>query len=194
MPQTDNLHRLNERAEVDLQLIRSMMQRRVKVVPMPGWGIFAIGLIGLITAYFTRNLQSIDWIAAWGIAAIVAVSVALLISNWHIHQSGKSIYVGSYNRFWLNLLPGFFSAALLSGLLIALDHPEFLSALWLLLYGVAVSAAGSHSIPLVRWMGAAFLLLGTVSVFFPSQNLDMALGFGGLHLLFGVLITRANDD
>lgn len=189
-----NLYRLDERAGIDLRLIRSMMQQAVLVVPMPGWGIFVVGLIGLIASYLTRYLQALAWVAGWGLAAVVAVVLALLISSWHIRATGKSIYVGSYSRFWLSLLPAFLSAAVLTWLFVDINQTAWLPALWLLLYGVAVIAASSHSILLVRWMGIGFLLLGIFSVFVPTGNIAMAIGFGGLHLLFGLLITRAKLD
>lgn len=189
-----NLYRLDERAGVDLKLIRSMMQQAAQVVPLPGWGIFAVGLIGLLASYLTRNFQALNWVAGWTVAAITAVLLALLISSWHIRTTGKSIYVGGVMRFWLSLMPGFISAAVLTWLFVEINQTSYLPALWLLLYGVAVTAASHHSIALVRWMGIGFLILGSVSVFFPSGNIAMGLGFGGLHLFFGLLITRANRD
>ena len=41
-------------------------------------------------------------------------------------------------------------------------------------------------------MGACFMLLGAVSFLLPAgwANELMALGFGGLHILFGLLIAR----
>ncbi len=194
MNETGKLYRLDERAGIDLKLIRTMMEQAVQVVPMPGWGIFAVGVIGVLASFFTRNLQGVDWVAGWTGCAVVAVLLALFISSWHIRTTGKSIYVGGVTRFWLNLLPGFVSAGVLTWLFIQLDQIAYLPALWLLLYGVSVTAAASHSIPLVRWMGLGFLILGVVSVFAPASNLAMGLGFGGLHLVFGLLITRASHD
>lgn len=192
--ETGKLYRLDERAGIDLKVIRTMMEQAVQVVPMPGWGIIAVGFIGLLAAFFTRNLQEMNWVAGWAVSAVTAVILALLISSWHIRTTGKSIYVGGVTRFWLSLLPGFVSAGALTWLFIQINQIAYLPALWLLLYGVSVTAAASHSIPLVRWMGIGFLILGTVSVFAPSSNLAMGLGFGGLHLVFGFLITRASHD
>jgi hypothetical protein len=40
-------------------------------------------------------------------------------------------------------------------------------------------------------MGTGFLLIGGVALFFPAWgNVLMALGFGGLHIIFGVWIAR----
>jgi hypothetical protein len=50
---------------------------------------------------------------------------------------------------------------------------------------------GAFSIPLLPAMGFCFLVAGTVALFFPIWgNLLMAIGFGGLHIIFGAWIAR----
>ena len=55
-----------------------------------------------------------------------------------------------------------------------------------------MTTAGSHSIRVVPLLGMSFMLLGGAALFTPVEwgNLWMALGFGGLHLGFGLLIAR----
>ncbi|MFN2420945.1 MAG: hypothetical protein ABR527_06145 [Gemmatimonadota bacterium] len=57
-------------------------------------------------------------------------------------------------------------------------------------YDAGVVAAGVHSIPVVPVMGAAFMTAGALSLLAPSgaQDVVMAIGFGGLHLVFGAII------
>jgi hypothetical protein len=45
-------------------------------------------------------------------------------------------------------------------------------------------------------MGVAFVVLGLTSLFLPdrSQIYMLGAGFGGLHVLFGLLIGRARHD
>jgi hypothetical protein len=68
---------------------------------------------------------------------------------------------------------------------------ELLPPLWLLLYGTAVTASGTFTIPEVGLYGVAYLFLGTAALFVPGYgDFFMAAGFGGLQAGFGLWIWR----
>jgi hypothetical protein len=62
--------------------------------------------------------------------------------------------------------------------------------MWLLLYGTGVVAAGAYSVGIVPVMGLSFMILGTFTLLAPAEwgNALMGLGFGGFHIVFGLLI------
>jgi hypothetical protein len=67
-----------------------------------------------------------------------------------------------------------------------------LPGVWLLLYGTGVVTAGAFSVRIVPVMGLCFMAMGTVTLLSPLAwgNYLMALGFGGLHIIFGIIIAR----
>ena len=60
-----------------------------------------------------------------------------------------------------------------------------------LLYGASVVSGGAASVRIVPLMGACFMAAGAVALLAPPGwgNLLLAAGFGGLHILFGIVIT-----
>ena len=65
-------------------------------------------------------------------------------------------------------------------------------AMWLMMYGTAVITGGAFSVRIVPVMGLCFLGMGITAVFAPASwaNWYMAVGFGGLHILFGAIIAK----
>ena len=78
---------------------------------------------------------------------------------------------------------------------VALYHQGLISPLagmWLLLYGVGVVTAGTFSVPVVPLMGLCLMVLGAAALFSPASwgNAYLAAGFGGVHVIFGLIIAR----
>ena len=65
---------------------------------------------------------------------------------------------------------------------------------WLLLYGCALVSASAPTTRTVGVLGTLFVLLGLLAFFLPQslQNLALGLGFGALHVGFGILIRHKN--
>jgi hypothetical protein len=80
----------------------------------------------------------------------------------------------------------------LTGVLYRAGLLAVLPGMWLMLFGAGIVAAGMYSVPIVPVMGLSFMALGASAFLLPASWGDslMALGFGGLHILFGTLIAR----
>ena len=67
-----------------------------------------------------------------------------------------------------------------------------LAPMWPVRCGAAVTSGGAFSVRPVPMMGIAFPVLGAACFLAPPawQPAFLFAGFGGLHLIFGVLITR----
>jgi hypothetical protein len=134
------------------------------------------------------------WLEVWLAAATLAFVLGGMDMLRKARAQRASLVSAPASRFFLTLLPSFFMGACLTFVLVRAGEWQLLPGTWLLAYGSAVFAASVHTIRGVRWMGAAFLALGALSLIFPDGRGDlwMALGFGGVHVVYGSWIARSN--
>jgi hypothetical protein len=184
---------LHERAMDNLAFIRETIARSTQVTAVSGRGLVAGGVIALATAVHTTRLSvGAAWAASWLTAAAVAGPVAVLFSVHKARRTHAPFLEASLRRFVLSFTPPMFAGALLTLSLWQSGSFALLPAAWLLLYGAGIATGGAFSVRAVPVMGLAFMALGALVVVLPTawSNLAMAAGFGGLHLGFGLYITR----
>ncbi|HWB41545.1 MAG TPA: hypothetical protein VG500_09820 [Gemmatimonadales bacterium] len=184
---------LHVRAMDDLSFIRRTMERATAFTAVPGWGGVAMGATALAAAAVAQRAPTPGArLAPWLIASVAA----LLIGGWAMavkaRRAGTTVFTWSGRRFVLSFLPPLAVGALLTGALAQAGLHQALPGTWLLLYGTGVVTGGAFSVRAVPIMGVCFMLLGVTALFGPPAwgNALMAAGFGGLHIVFGLLIAR----
>jgi hypothetical protein len=177
----------------DLSFIRETMERAAPFTAVPGWGGVAMGLTALAAAAIAHGRPLAGaWVLIW----LGAAALALLIGGWMMvvkaGRAGTSVLSASGRRFVLSYVPPLLVGVLLTVALVRAEHVEALVGTWLLLYGTGVVTGGAYSVRVVPLMGLCFMALGAVALFAPPAwgNAFMAVGFGGLHLAFGLVIAR----
>jgi hypothetical protein len=92
----------------------------------------------------------------------------------------------------LSYIPPLLVGVLLTVAFVRAGQIDALPGTWLLLYGTGVVTGGAYSVRVVPLMGLCFMGLGALALFAPPTwgTALMALGFGGLHLVFGLIIAR----
>jgi hypothetical protein len=184
---------LHARAIDDLSFIRRTMERATAFTAVPGWGGVAMGLIALVAASLaSRSATAGEWLAHWLVASVVALLIGGSAMAVKARRAGTTMFSYSGRRFVLSFLPPLLVGALLTATLARAGLYHALPGTWLLLYGTGVVTGGAFSVRAVPMMGVCFMLLGVVALFGPAAwgNPLMATGFGGLHVVFGVLIAR----
>jgi hypothetical protein len=106
--------------------------------------------------------------------------------------AGSELLSSPARKFALSFAPPLLAGALLTSVLSAKAQYELLPGLWLMLYGTGVVTGGAFSVRIVPVMGMCFTGLGAVCLFAPPAwgNWFLMAGFGGLHIVFGILIAR----
>lgn len=184
---------LHERAMDDLRFIRQTMERAGSFTAVPGWGGVGIGATALVAAPLAAQQTRPDlWLGVWLVTAAVATLIAISTMAVKARRSNVPLSSGPGRKFLLSFLPPVSAAVAMTAALYVHDATTLLPGLWLLSYGAAVVTAGTFSVGAVPLMGTAFMGVGALALATPGTWGDawMAVGFGGLHLGFGLLIAR----
>src|SRR2546426_10093444 len=184
---------LHDRAMDNLRYIRETMERASAFTAVPGWGQVAIVCTALLATYLAaRQPTAKGWLVTWLIEAIIA----LLISGWSMDRKARAtatpLLSGPGRKVAFSLSPPMVVGALLTVVLFRAGMTTFIPGMWLLLYGTGVVTGGMFSVSVVPLMGLCFMALGAAALLSPPgyANWFMATGFGGLHIVFGVIIAR----
>jgi hypothetical protein len=184
---------LHDRAMDNLRFIRETMERASSFTAVPGWGGVVMGATALCATFIasqqpTRNL----WLATWMVEALLA----LVIGGWAMDRKARRVETpllsGPGRKFAFSYAPPILVGMLLTIVLYRAGMANALPGMWLLLYGTGVVTGGAFSVKIVPVMGLCFMLLGALALFAPAAwgNYLMAAGFGGLHIIFGIIIAR----
>jgi len=177
----------------NLSFIRETMERATAFTAVPGWGGVGMGVLALIAAGVAQTRLTVDeWLATWLGTAIGGLALGSWAMTVKARRAGTQVFSYSGRRFVLSYLPPFAVALLLTVALVRAGALWALPGTWLLLYGAGVVTGGAFSVRVVPLMGLCFMALGAVALFAPPAwgTPLMAAGFGGLHIVFGLVIAR----
>ncbi len=196
---------LHDRAIQDLSFIRRTMEGAASFTDVPGWGLLAVGVTAIAAAPIAAAQPTPErWLAVWVADAVLGALVGgvTMLRKMRSHggaEGGPMLSIPA-RKFLLGFWPAVLAGAVIT---LAIVDPfitginaqavaRLLPGLWLLLYGVGVLTAGAFSVRAVPLMGLCFVVLGTATLFIPRPigDLMMALGFGVVQVVFGIIIAR----
>ncbi len=194
----------------DLSHIRSMMERGSRFLSLSGLsGVFAgcVALIGAIFVWFKLKSRNIDyfstlknlagsdillsWIVTGLVILVLAISGAYFLTLKRSKETNQPVWSLTTRRMLLD-----FSIPLVTGALFCIGllyHGLFLwlAPATLIFYGLALVSAEKHTLGEMKYLGFCQIILGLISVFFTELGLVCwALGFGILHIFYGLMMHR----
>ena len=182
---------LHDRALENLRYIRDTMDRTASFTAVSGYGHVAGGVTALAAAVVAWDRSGTAWLWVWLVEAAVGLALAVGFSAAKARRAGLPLTRGAGRKFLLGYAPPARAAVVLTPALIDAGAMVVLPGLWLLLYGAAITTAGAFSVRAVPAMGLAFLTVGALALAFPAgRDAWLALGFGGLHIVFGAYIAK----
>jgi hypothetical protein len=191
---------LHDRALDNLKFIRSTMERAGSFTAVPGWGMVLLGVTAIAAAAHAGSIPLATsygpyerhWLLTWLLEAGFAGGIGTAAMLFKARRAGDTLAAGPGRRFGFGVLPPFVVGALLTYVLWTSKQLALLPAVWLLCYGAGVMTGGAFSLRIVPVMGACFMVLGAAALLAPAAwgAWLLAAGFGGLHIIFGLIIAR----
>lgn len=184
---------LHDRAMDNLRYIRETMERATPFTGISGRGEMTIGATALVASVIAARQPNFKlWVYTW----LAEGLISLLIAGWSMDRKARAthtpLFSGSGRKALFSLAPSVIAGGLLTLVLARSGYTDAIPGMWLLLYGTGVITGGMFSVRAVPAMGLCFMVLGALALFSSTAwtNWFMAVGFGGLHLLFGAIIVR----
>ena len=184
---------IGEHAADELRFIRRAMERSAVFTALPGRGGMAMGVIGMVAAVVGAVQPTAErWLGVWLGAAVLAFAVGLIAMRRKAAHGGQPLTGVAGRRFALSLAAPLVAGAALTVAAWLQGAWSLMPPTWLLLYGVGVLTGGAHSVAPLRWLGVLYMALGIAATVTPPSwgNAWLAVGFGGLHAVFGAIIAR----
>lgn len=199
--------------EKDLASIRSMMERSVKFISLSGLsgvlaGVYA--LIGATAAYFIAqypispfryriySIQDYDvlikLIAVAVIVLVVSITTGVIFSNKKAKKHAVNVWNSASKQLVFNMAVPLVSGGIFVIIMLATGHFGLAAPATLIFYGLALVSASANTYVDIRNLGFCEIVLGLISAAMPGYGLLFwAIGFGVLHIVYGLILYNKYD-
>jgi len=146
----------------------------------------------LAAAIAARQSTTQSWLLTWLAEGVFAIALGALAMKRKADSPQVPLLSAPARKFVLSFAPPLLVGALLTVVLYRAGLAGAIPGTWLLLYGTGIVTGGAFSVRIVPVMGLCFMLIGAVALFCPLAwgTAFLGAGFGGLHLVFGIIIAR----
>ncbi len=184
---------IGDRALDNLAFIRETMEKSASFTAIPGYGGALMGATAIGAAVIAHNQPNVKWWAiTWLVEACLAFCIGMLAMWQKAKNSGDSLNSKPARKFAFGFAPPIVAGIILTSLFYFKGLFTMMPTVWLTLYGTAVITGGAYSVKIVPIVGWMFIGLGLISVLVDSSygNWLMGVGFGGLQVIFGLIVAR----
>jgi hypothetical protein len=189
----------------DLSEIRSMMERSSKFMSLSGLSGIMAGIYALVGAYIAyRVFYTVDPTSGMGGALmfqdklteiflvgaavlVLAIGTAVMLSRKKSKQSGEKLWNAVSRRLTLNMAVPLATGGIVVLILLAKGLTGYIAATTLIFYGLALFNASKFTFVELRSLALVEIGLGLIAFYLTGYGLLIwALGFGLLHILYGI--------
>jgi len=195
----------------DLEEIKEIMKQSSRFISLSGWsGISAgiIALIGAATAYrmvysklnlseYSDDIMSDEQTISLFLIAILtlvcAAGAGIFFTTWKTKKSEFKTWNFHTKRLLINLSIPLITGGLICLIFLFRGELSLLPPFTLIFYGLALINTSKYTLPEIRSLGLIEIVLGLVSLQFIGLGLLFwSIGFGILHILYGIIIPYNN--
>jgi hypothetical protein len=173
-----------------LNEIRNLMERSSRFISLSGSaGVLAgaAALGGAAIAWFADDVTTLFLMTDAIIVLIIALSAGIYFTVRRAARNKEKIWDRSARRLVLNMMIPLAAGGLFCLILLTHDQASLLPSATLVFYGLALVNASKYTLPDIRILGIAEIVLGLVAGWFTGYGLIIwAVGFGLLHIIYGI--------
>ena len=198
----------------DISEIRSLMEESSKFLSLSGLSGISAGVIALIGALGTYRFLDekgvygqltspyvrIEIDLLWTLFAIALVILGLAIgfaSLFSIRMARKKelpIWNKTASKLAINLLIPLITGAIFCFLLAFYGFAAMVAPATLIFYGLALLNASKYTLKEIRYLAISEIVLGLISAIYLGYGIFFwAVGFGLLHIIYGVLMYTKHE-
>jgi hypothetical protein len=198
----------HQEIENTLKDIRDMMSKSSQFQALSGWSIVIIGIFACIAAVVAAAVVGLDspfthdpgsiapvstrvWTAIGLALALLAVSSATVTIMSYYKAKRHNLpfaFDSRMRKMSINFLIPLAAGGIFALAMILQGHYGLTSSIMLIFYGLALVNCQHYTYPTLRFLGYGEILLGLIDCFVIHHSLLFwFLGFGVLHILFGIL-------
>jgi len=204
----------NTSSSEDLRTIRKIMEDSTKFLSLSGLSGIFMGLLAIAGAliacflipgpgimHFNEYLESGSGNGSGAVAIVLilnasAVLILSVLSAFYFsfrkaRRSGKAFWTPVSKRLLFNLFIPLITGGAFAFILMIHHHTQLIIPVFLVFYGLALINAGKFTYSEIFYLGILEILTGLASAIFHDQAiLFWILGFGILHIVYGVMMYR----
>ena len=198
-----------ENALTALEEIRSIMQRSAKFISLSGWSGIWAGLTALAGAYYVERQYFSHWrndgmlgtnthaaplVLTCLLILLIAATGAWLFTQHKVKRTGEKLWNATSRKMLTELLIPLGAGGLVCLAMLYHADVKYLAPLTLIFYGLGLINCSKYTFDEIRHLGMLEILLALPGLFFPGYGLILwALGFGVLHIIYGLLMWQKYD-
>lgn len=191
----------------DLNEIRSIMERSTKFISLSGLSGVSAGLVGIVGAslahwkqYHSSQFYAFDldnpmfqfFVIDAAFVFVFALTFAFYFTQRRAKNKGLKLWNSTSKRMLINMLIPLLVGGVFC-LMLLFNTPKLIPASTLIFYGLALINGSKYTLDDIRYLGFCEIIVGFICGFYAYLGLDflfLGIGFGLLHIIYGVLMYK----